>query len=64
MTVGNHNFVKSKVIIPNCQIHSRCVFANGKNAMYPTVKAFTHFRYGKKEKIFQNKLQNNIYKLD
>ena len=35
MTVGSHNFVKFTVIKPNCQKHSGCVFASGKNAMYP-----------------------------
>ncbi len=37
MTVGSHNFVKFTVIKPNCQKHSGCVFASGKNAMYPFV---------------------------
>ena len=35
MRVGSHNFVKFTVIKPNCQKHSGCVFASGKNAMYP-----------------------------
>ena len=39
MTVGNNNFVKFTVIKPNCQKHSGCVFASGKNAMYPLNKA-------------------------
>ncbi len=37
MTVGRHNFVKFIDIKPNCQKHSGCVFASGKNAMYPSV---------------------------
>ncbi len=35
MTVGSHNFVKFTVIKLNCQNHSGCVFASGKNTMYP-----------------------------
>jgi len=35
MTAGIHNFVKFKVIKANCQKHSGCVFASGKNAMFP-----------------------------
>ena len=35
MTVCSQNFVKFTVIKPNCQKHSGCVFASGKNAMYP-----------------------------
>ena len=36
MTVSSHNFVKFTVIKPNCPKHSGCVFASGKNSMYPT----------------------------
>ena len=35
MTLGSDNVVKFTVIKPNCQKHSGCVFASGKNAMYP-----------------------------
>ncbi len=35
MTVGSHNFVKFTVIKSNCQKHSGCIFASGKNVMYP-----------------------------
>ena len=35
MTVGSHNFVQFTVKKPNCQKLSGCVFASGKNAMYP-----------------------------
>ncbi len=34
MKVGSH-FVKFTVIKSNCQKQSGCVFASGKNAMYP-----------------------------
>ena len=30
-----HNYYKFTVNKPNCQKHSGCVFASGKNAMYP-----------------------------
>ncbi len=35
ISAGSHNFVKFTIIKPNCQKHSGCVFASGKNAMYP-----------------------------
>ena len=35
MTLGSHNFVKFTVKKLNCQKHSGCAFASGKNAMYP-----------------------------
>ncbi len=35
MTVGSHNFAKFTVMKPNCQNYSGCVFASGKNALYP-----------------------------
>ena len=38
VTAGSNNFVKFTVIKPNCQKHSGCVFAIGKNAMYPNIK--------------------------
>ena len=48
MTVGIHNFVKFTVIKPNCQKHSRYVFASGKNTMYPL---FLHEIIRKRDKI-------------
>ena len=41
MTVCSHKFVKFTVKKPNCQKHSECVFASGKNAMYP-LKIYTY----------------------
>ena len=46
MTVGNHNFVKFTVIKPNCQKHSGCVYASGKNAMYPMVCSGGRYKNG------------------
>ena len=48
MTIGNHNFVKFTVIKPNLQKQSGCVFASGKNAMYPFVSVYNIFyEFGK-----------------
>ena len=35
MTVGSHNI--DTVIKSSCQKHSGCIFASGKNAMYPDI---------------------------
>ena len=70
MTVGSHNFVKFTVIKPHCQKNSHCVFASGKNAMYPaTTKVILfktnvlHHYYNEDTKEFHQSRKCSIFKI-